>query len=435
MSSINNSPVLMEEFFSPGFKSHPLLHIGSQSLGVWQGVAEEQAHEGFHAIASHGDDVVVVRDFDEDYINYWTSLVGEERIINIKGLDKTKYLSQALAEDSNALKIIKDKLIPGMVLLPFLYTSWEEVLANKLGIPLLGNPKINNLYGTKSGIRDLAQEAQIPMAPGFVCRNFEEIKMAFVELGKKFDFVAVKHTLSASGYMSKKMSTHSVNSLESEINKLCGGKFLEGRDVFVVEGWVKNSASLCAQIEIIPGQRPVICAAWQQIIANDGITYLGAGPLQISPKARKSLLESINKLAEALYVKGAVGLFGPDFIVVSDEETNLESGTCILVELNARVPLTAMSLEAVKQIRGKIGNGFCSTNIKLGKVLNFKEIMSQLKKHKLLITAKSDQARGVVPFNVGMLPYKSFDVLVMGDCWPDTLEIVGKVKKIFEDLN
>lgn len=426
------NPILMEDYFTPGFKVHPLVHAGSQTLRVWKDKPEEQAFESFFMVGAHGKDAAVVRDIDPEYLKYWTALIGEVHVVNLIGLPKGDYLSDAILNNKEALKKIKKEISPGSQLLPFQITQLEQDLAQALEIPLHGSLEISNNFGTKSGIRKLALEENIPMAPGFVANDFIQVEEAIDYLEEKFEELVVKHSLSAAGYMSARMKIKEFGNVREKLNELAGGIYKEREDVFVVEGWIKNKASLCAQIEIPAQGDPVVCAGWQQILEADGISYMGAGPLRLSKKALKSFIRESNKLAWALKKRGAVGCFGPDFLIVSEEEKNMEADTCVLIELNARAPVTSLPLEAVLHIRGYIGEGFCSTHIKLSKVATFKEIAQVLDDNSLLIKSSGKDAKGVVVFNPGMIPYKMFDIIAMAPTWEETEKIVKKTKNLFE---
>ena len=86
------------------------------------------------------------------------------------------------------------------------------------------------------------------------------------------------------------MGKCNVFNIRELLNDISGGLFIEGKDVVVVEGWVNNTVSLCAHIEILPDKEPIVCSGWQQIIASDGISYIGAGPLRLSKNALKSFI-------------------------------------------------------------------------------------------------------------------------------------------------
>lgn len=427
------TPIKMEQYFAPGFKTKPAVHIGSQTMRFFHGIAKEQAYEAWHLAGASVNDVVVTRNLDPLYIQYWQSLVDNPTVINYRDDEPGIFLTESILKNPDVIAQIKKNMHASSRLMVFLPTELEQKMADTLGIPLHGSVRISNIYGTKSGIRQLAAEAKIPMAPGFICRSYKELKKAIEILREHFTKIIIKHDLSLSGLYSKKLICKKVGNLRKHLDEVSGGRFVEGKDLVVVEGWIKSNASLCAHIEIAEGKDPVVCAGWQQIIDSDGITYIGAGPLRLSKKALNSFLSQTHKLAWALKKNGAVGSYGPDFLVTAAEETSLEPDTCILVELNARAPYTAFPLETVKHLRGKIGEGFCSLHITLPKAVSFWEIKRILSENRLLINGKNDSVRGVVPFNIGLLPWKLFDVVAMAETWEETKHIVQKVKKLFRN--
>lgn len=431
---MTSKPVLMETYFNPGFKTKPAVHVGSQTHRFFYGKPKEQAWEGFSLAGAFDGDVIVLRDLDPNYVRYWNNFADDLHIVNLLGVDKGKFLTEIILKDPNTVDLIKQKKKPGSKLMVSHPTKLEQKLADILGIPLHGTPQISYLYGTKSGIRNLAKEFNLLMPPGFVCSTHAQIKKAISMLQHSFDEIVIKHDLSLSGYFSKKIKANESTNLKASVDKVAGGKFNEGKDVVVVEGWLKSKASLCAHIEILEGKEPIICAAWQQIIDNDGKSYMGASPLMISSEALKSLLVQVNKLARALKEKGAVGSYGPDFLVTSDQEKNIKPDVCVLLELNARVPYTAFPLETIMQIKGKVGHGFYAQHIKLSKPISFSDIKDILEKERLLITKRGSSLKGVVPYNVGLLPWKLFDIVAIGDFWEEALWITKKVNSIFSKL-
>lgn len=427
-----NDPISMEDYFDPGFKTKPMVFEGSQTLKFWHGNAEEQAWEGVHLAGSSNGDLAIVRDIDPNYLKYWSVLMEGPKIINLKGTNPGKYLTEVILESPETLSAIKRDMKSSSKLMVFFPTEIEQELADKLGIPLHGSPEISSLYGTKSGIRNLANEARITMAPGFICSTLDQIHEALAILGKDFDEVVIKHDLSASGYFSKKLDSQKTGDIEGHLREIVGRNFVDGEETVVVEGWLKSKVSLCAQIEILEGQEPVICAGWQQIIDSDGISYIGGGPLMLSKKAFDSFYNQVQRLAKVLKQKGAIGSFGPDFLITSKDETRLEPDTGVLVELNARVPYTAFPLEIIKQVKGKIGNGFLAKHIKVSKKTTFKQLEKIFKKEKLLITKKDTRAKGVVPYNVGLLKWGMFDIVAMADSWKEALQLVQGVDNLFK---
>jgi hypothetical protein len=66
-----------------------------------------------------------------------------------------------------------------------------------------------------------------------------------------------------------------------------------------------------------------------------------------------------------------------------------------------------------------------------GKTINLsEEIEKRLDQEGLLIRHKDPKAKGVVPFNVGLLPWKTLDVVAMADTWQETQEIMRRAQNV-----
>lgn len=416
----------MEQYFTPGFKTRPAVHVGSQTHPFFHGNSEEQAWEGALLAATTGHDIGVGRNIHPAYVDYWNKLMGKTTIINLQNTNPGEFLTEAILKDPKVIEQIKNNMQTNAKLMVFLPTELEQKLADTLNIPLHGSVRISNIYGTKSGGRILAKELGISTTPGFICTSMKDVQKAITALKKTFQTIVIKHDTSLSGYLSKKINTKKIPDLRTLLNKIAGGRFTEGKDVVVVEGWVKSKAALCAHIEIPQEKAPILCGGWQQVMDTDGITYVGAGPLMLSKKAMKSFLEHIQKIAQALKAKGAVGSFAPDFLVTEDDD-------CVFLELNARVPYTAFPLEVIKQVKGKIGAGFLSRHIKIAKKTTYQEIEKILREKKLLITKKGDRVKGIVPYNIGLLPWGIFDVVAIAPSFDEAKAIMQKVSNIFEN--
>lgn len=420
----------MEDYFVPGFKTKPAVHIGSQSMRLYRGDKLEQAIEGMHLAAATEGDVAVIRDVNPLYIDYWKKLMGNVKVINLKNGSQREYLSNRILRDPEIIKTIQKEMHPDSSLMVYFPTKLEKQVADKLGVKLHGMPSVSSTFGTKTGIRLLANEAGIPMPEGFVCVNTVSVKKAMATLFEKYDSVIVKHKLSSAGRWMKRIFKGDKVNVRSLLNDLSSGKFVEGKDAFVVEAWIKSKASLCAQIEILENADPMVSAAWQQVIDSDGITYKGAIPLSLSPKAMKSFVTELTKLAWALKNKGAIGSYGPDFLVAS-EESIYPTDEVMLLELNARVPVTAFSLEIIKHIKGTIGSGFLTKNVKLNKSITFSELKDRLVREKLLITQKGAES-GIVPYNIKLLNWNSLYYVSMADNWEEAYSISERVNKILD---
>jgi hypothetical protein len=156
----------MEKHFSKRIKSSPAVHVGSQTMKLYHHDPSEQAIEGFHLALAGPEDVVVMRNLDPEYLSYWNKLMGDTKIVNITGVDNGEYLSNILLSRPDLMEEIKSKMHPDSKLKIYLPTHLEEKVANSLGIPLHGNPKVTQFFGTKSGIRQLAEKAHLSMPPG-----------------------------------------------------------------------------------------------------------------------------------------------------------------------------------------------------------------------------------------------------------------------------
>lgn len=426
-------PLLMEDHFVPGIKWTPLLLFGSQTHKIWSNSAKLQAPEDFFLAALKSENIAVVRNMDPNYINYFQNLTGGQ-IINISNIEKETYLTEAILKNEWALQLIQDSYKKDLHLLPFMITPMEVKLSNKLHMPFYGNKKTNDLFGTKSGIRRLASQYSLPIPPGHVCASIEEIDQALKSLQHNFKFAAIKHDESVSGFLSKKVSTTACVPTQHILRQILKRPFEKGKDIVVVEGWIHTPISVGTHIEILPNKETFLCAAWQQVIDKDGVSYVGAGPLHISPSALSSLKKNMRSLARALVDKGAFGSYGPDFLITSQSESNLKPDSAILIELNTRIPYTAFPLEIVKNIKGTIGSGFYSTHIHLNKPLKFIDVFTVLRKANLLITHKSPTASGVVPFGISMLPWKSFTIIAIADSWSMAQYVARKTQTLFDAI-
>lgn len=431
-SSDNFFPIEMEDHFPSEFFTKPSVHIGSQSMHLYDGDEIEQSYENLHLAGSYKGDVVVMRNADEDYIRYWEDLFGPQTVINIQTKNRNDFLSRIILNDPSIIDRIKKSGIESSVMTVYFPTEHEELLAKKLGITLHGNSKVSSKYGTKIGIRDLAKKAQVPMPEGFIVETAEKANKAFEELFKKHDSVIIKHELSSAGRWMKVVRRDEKVDTKALLKELSDSR-VAINNRFIVEAWIQSKASLCAYIEIEKGIPPKIVAGWQQVIDSDGVSYMGAGPLGINPEALASFKKEAMKLSLELQKEGGHGSYGPDFLI-SDGDSEFGTDQAVLIELNARVPFTAFPLTIVKQVKGKIGSGFFANKINLRKGLRYKEIFNKLGAESLLITKKSPIAKGVVPFNSGLLPWGSFYYVSMGSTFSEALEISQKTSALLSKL-
>lgn len=417
----------LEEHFSPGFRTRPAIHIGSQTMQLYHGDEKEQAVESLHIAAAHGEDVVIVRNIDPDYVEYWKKLTGLENIINLQTDDQKNYLSDLILKDHLLQEKIKTLSKDNSTLMVYFPTEVEEQLAGKLQLKLHGSPKISADYGTKSGIRKLALENNIQMPPGYVCTTNEEVENALTKLFQIFNKAIIKHDLSSAGRWMKVVEKDDNIYVEKILSQV--KKDSDSDDRYVVEGWINSKASLCAHIEIVKGEKPQILAAWQQFLDKDNITYMGAGPLMLNDDVLVKFKKTVQDLADALWEKGAVGSFGPDFLI-ADKGAAVPEDEVLLLELNARVPFTAFPVEIVKMVKGNVGTGFFSSNIELETRPAFKEVASLLDENKLLISKRDPGAEGIVPFVPKLLDWGYFYYVAIGENAKEARKLSTRAQKL-----
>jgi hypothetical protein len=212
--------------------------------------------------------------------------------------------------------------------------------------------------------------------------------------------------------------------LDAIVDKdVANGQFVDGTDVAVVEGWIERPiASVCAQIEIPLVGAPAIRYGWQQVLGRDGKTYIGAAPLTLTPRGLDSFMKLLERLAGTLKAHNAIGAYAPDVLITSDE-------SAILLELNARVAATTFPLAIVKQVRGAIGSSFLAQHVTLKGRVTFSEVQEALSGASLLISkCDGPEARGVVPFNAGLLPFGVIDLVATAPTWDETKWVMKRAR-------
>jgi hypothetical protein len=418
-------PIRMEEKFDTSYRDSPAVHIGSRSLSLFDKNDYEQAYEGIHLAYTKPGDAIVLRNADPDYLKYWHQLVPDVRIFNLSDPHPDRYLSEVVLEAWGLLPWLQTNAPVAAQLFVFFSTIAEQQIARKLDIPLYGSPTISSLYGTKSGVGDLARAADMVMPDRRVCQTQEEIRTAIRELFamKGCRQIIVKNNESIGGGWSRRVHWWEVvggisdKQLASILKEI---RFIEGKLV-VVERWIEHvQAAVSAHIEIPTSNgAPVIRWGWQQLIAQDGVSYQGAIPLMLPQAAIDDFITQTGKLAGALRNAGAVGSYAPNFVITSQNQA-------ILLELNARIPLSAFALSIVRWVKGAIGEGFVTQYVSVPGRWPFTKIRQVLKNAGILIERRNGLGTcGVVPFNVGLLPYGRCSLVAIAPTWDVAREIIN----------
>ncbi len=66
----------------------------------------------------------------------------------------------------------------------------------------------------------------------------------------------------------------------------------------------------------------------------------------------------------------------------------------------------------------------------LAQPVAFPEIAAALRAAGLLLDGGASAPRGIVPYNVGLLPWQLFDVVAIGSCWEEATRIIERVDDV-----
>lgn len=419
------------------FPIHPMVRVCSQSIPFFR-KPEFQSYENTGIGLAGPGDLYIGRNLPNVYVEYWQRLIPGIKVLNIHlpedDPSNADYLTEVILRDKNIQKKVKALMPKGATLIVFLPTQNEEALAQSLGIPLHGTPEFSAKFGTKSGIRALAEEYGLRMPAATICTNIKEIKESIERFSYLFKTLYIKSDESIGGMGSYVLKTGNLR-LKKEIIAKIEATFVGGQHHIVVEEGIALKASVSAHIELPAGRVPIICGAWQQIIAPDGKTFLGSVPLKLKKAEAKEYLVQLHAFSEALAGKGAVGSFNANHVLGKD-------GKFYLVEMNAREPWTATPRQIVFNVRGSIHSNYMSSAVFLSPVPNrerqlmtAEELLALLRKKKLLIETRSKRAKGVVPYDITSLKWNTFDMVAMADDFTEARRIFEAAKsEIFKYL-
>jgi hypothetical protein len=417
------------EIFKPGLKHQQYydqaVHVGSQSVGLQEVMTteSEQAYEGRHMSLCKPGDVMVARTIDLNYLDYWQGLIeGKvEPVCPKHAAGDLSFLSTLLLNDKDGLKQVKDAIDGNTVLLPFSPTVLEEGLSQVLNINFWGKSGVSGKYGVKTGGIEMAKACGIPLAPGFCLYGTKSINEAVDALsynGHKEGVVKLDLSLGGMGSWKFTFDTEGVRQV---IQSMMLAGYNEG-DGFVIESWLDKQKVIGTHLEITPDGKYYLCAAWEQKV--EGTSYVGAVPLDLSDSMMSKLVTHLKSLGEFLVDKGAVGSHGPDFMLVGND--------MIFNEDNARIPATAIPLEIALVVNGYVPSGFMASHISLPIGTKFQDVQTRLAEKKLLITKPDSLACGVVPFNVGLLPWGKMDMVALASDIEKAVDLINATKEVLK---
>lgn len=412
--------------------SGQIVHLDSKTVSIYAS-SDEPADFSFsfelrHISLSKPGDIVVLRKnkVPWDYINYHQFLIkGNINVIEVEEDKKNQNFSlpQLLIKSSDSINKIKKILNRNAVLMVWDSTENEQKVADMLGIPLWGSPKINRYFGHKSGSRLLAEECGLNIPQGKSCHTKKEV-LDFLNIlkYKGIKKVVIKYDESYGGIGHlviedlNKNSNKKVKIFLNAIKQNLGGGW-------TVEQWVPSKKTIGSHIEINMDKEMYLSFLWQQIIDNDSVSYNGAIPLEIDKNHYGQLITYMKIIANFIIKQGGQGSFGPDFMIGKDNKIYFN-------ELNARIPSTAFPLQITKQIVGHIPKGFLATSVKIKKGTKFKDLKLKLEKNNLLYPNKDNH--GVIPYHVGQLEWGNFYFVITSDSQKKSQQHYKKIIYLFK---
>lgn len=231
--------------------------------------------------------------------------------------------------------------------LPFVVTEWERRLGEALGLPVFGPRPEHISLGTKSGGRELARRAGVPVLSGAEnLRSIAEVERALFNLrAQRPDAVAavIKLNSGFSGQGNAIMQFDDLTApLEESLTTFCAAeeswatfapKIVE--DGAIVEILVRSGliASPSVQLRIAPAGECEILSTHDQILGGpDDQVYLGCR-FPAHPDYRKLIQEHALKIGHELGRVGTMGPFGVDFVVMAEGD----GVSAYLSEINLRM--------------------------------------------------------------------------------------------------
>jgi hypothetical protein len=277
----------------------------------------------------------------------------DPRALSAKLLDRPELLERArdLVDDPSRAYV-----------LPFNVSSWEESVARTLGLPLYGPDLALVPLGSKSGARQVARAAGVPVLEGAENLWSEaDLERAIAALRRRRPgaaAVVVKLNNGFSGQGNAILQAKSIRSpLHDSPTVFCApeeswASFAAkvGAGGAVVEELVRapGVTSPSAQVRLEPDGRFSVVSTHDQILGGpDAQVYLGCS-FPARSKYRHIVSDHARRIADALARRGVIGAFGVDFVVVP----GASRPRVYLTEINLRIGGTTHPFEMARLATG-----------------------------------------------------------------------------------
>ena len=307
---------------------------------------------------------------DPEVIDYYLSFLPDPQgarsrltLVDV-GDEEPRALSQKLLEAPEALGRIRAAVrdVEQAYILPFNVTPLERDVAEMIGVPLFGPLPELATWGTKSGGRQLARAAGVPILPGsedlFSIRDIDRALERLRSQRPDAEHVVIKLNNGFSGQGNAIVDLRTLgSSLDRSPTIFCAAE--ESWPSFLIkietEGAIVEEVlrgdgvvSPSVQVRIAPNGSFEIVSTHDQILGGpDDQVYLGCR-FPARSEYREEIVAHARAIAGALAERDVIGSFGMDFIVTpSDEGFDI-----FLSEINLRLGGTTHPFLMAKGVTG-----------------------------------------------------------------------------------
>lgn len=247
---------------------------------------------------------------------------------NVENEDKG--IAELVLEDKELLQKLRDIAAndPNTYFVPYGVSFLEEEIAGKCNLHMIGSTSEQyKIVNNKIYSKKIAEELKYVIAPGYTCKNTDEIKEAYSKLKETFQQVIIKMPTNASG---KGMW---IIDNENRLKMVCAiiKRYIRtnANIEWIVEGWVEKKYDLNIQVYISEDGKVETFALNQQLL--NGLVYSGSLYSNQFPQNLKELsYQCGNDIGSYLYHNGFTGIYGIDALIT-------ENNQIVPIEINGRL--------------------------------------------------------------------------------------------------